>query len=80
VARSPQWVVLPKTKRLPFEPGAPAGWADGGVGWGADQVTLAFSHKTIPLRMTGVAVRQRGQWRLVQVHLSAAVTDEAPPR
>ena len=62
---------------LPFEPGAPAGSADGDVGWFADQVTLAFPHNTIPLRMTGVAVRQRGQWRPVQVHLSAAVTDEA---
>ncbi len=62
---------------LPFEPGAPAGWADGDVGWFADQVKLAFPHKTIPLRMTGVAVRQSGRWRLVQVHLSAAVTDEA---
>jgi SnoaL-like domain len=40
-------------------------------------VRLAFPHKVIPLRMTGVAVRQRGQWRLAQVHLSAAVTAEA---
>ncbi len=62
---------------LPFEPGAPAGWADGDVGWFADQVTLVFPQKAIPLRMTGVAVRQEGRWRLVQVHLSAAVTDEA---
>lgn len=62
---------------LPFEPAAPVGWADGDVGWFADQVRLAFPDKMIPLRMTGVAVRQRGQWRLVQVHLSASVTDEA---
>lgn len=62
---------------LPLEPGAPAGWADGDVGWFADQVTLAFPDKASPLRMTGVAVRERGQWRLVQVHLSAAITDEA---
>jgi SnoaL-like domain len=27
--------------------------------------------------MTGILVRQHGQWRLVQVHLSAAVSDEA---
>jgi len=40
-------------------------------------VRLAFPGKMIPLRMTGVAVRQRGLWRLVQVHLSASVTDEA---
>lgn len=33
--------------------------------------------KAIPLRMTGVAVREEGRWRLVQVRLSAAVTGEA---
>lgn len=43
----------------------------------ADQVTLVFPAKTIPLRMTGVAVRQDGTWRLVQLHVSAAVSDEA---
>jgi ketosteroid isomerase-like protein len=53
---------------LPFEPAAPAGWADGDVGWFAGQVRLALPDKVIPLRMTGVAVRQEGRWRLVQVH------------
>jgi ketosteroid isomerase-like protein len=62
---------------LPFEPGAPAGWADGDVGWFAGQVTLAFPQNAISLRMTGVAVREEGRWRLVQVRLSAAVTGEA---
>ena len=62
---------------LPFEPGAPKGWAHGDVGWFADRVTLALPGGVVPLRMTGVAIRQRGQWHLVQVHLSAAVTDEA---
>jgi hypothetical protein len=40
-------------------------------------VTLVFPAKTIPLRMTGVAIRQDGTWRLVQLHVSAAVSDEA---
>ena len=53
------------------------GWAAGDTGWFADQVTLVFPAKTIPLRMTGVAVRQDGTWRLVQLHVSAAVSDEA---
>jgi hypothetical protein len=40
------------------------------------QVTLVFPAKTIPLRMTGVAIRQDSTWRLVQLHVSAAVPDE----
>jgi hypothetical protein len=39
-------------------------------------VTLVFPTKTIPLRMTGVAVRQDVTWLLVQLHVSAAVSDE----
>ena len=61
---------------IPFEPGSPVGWAAGDTGWFADQVTIAFPARTIPLRMTGVAVRQHGTWRLVQLHVSAAVSDE----
>jgi hypothetical protein len=61
---------------IPFEPGSPEGWAAGDTGWFADRVTIAFPGRTIPLRMTGVAIRQDGIWRLVQLHVSAAVSDE----
>ena len=61
---------------IPFEPGSPVGWAAGDTGWFADRVTIEFPAKTIPLRMTGVAVRQDGTWKLVQLHVSAAVSDE----
>jgi hypothetical protein len=61
---------------IPFEPGSPVGWSAGEVGWFADQVTIVFPATTIPLRMTGVAIRQEGTWRLVQLHVSAAVADE----
>jgi hypothetical protein len=61
---------------IPFEPGSPTGWAAGDTGWFADQVTLVFPAKTIPLRMTGVAIRQNGTWLLVQLHVSAAVSDD----
>jgi hypothetical protein len=61
---------------IPFEPGAPVGWAAGDAGWFADEVSIVFPAKTIPLRMTGVALRQDGTWRLVQLHVSAAVSDE----
>ena len=46
------------------------------VAWFADQVTAAFAQALIPLRNTGVAVRDGDRWRLVQVQLSAAVPDE----
>jgi SnoaL-like domain len=61
---------------IPFEPGSPVGWALGDAGWFADQVTIGFPAQVIPLRMTGVAVRQDGTWKLVQLHVSAAVSDE----
>jgi ketosteroid isomerase-like protein len=61
---------------IPFEPGSPVGWAFGDTGWFADQVTIGFPAQVIPLRMTGVAVRQDGTWKLVQLHVSAAVSDE----
>ena len=48
--------------------GSPTGWAAGDTGWFADQVTVVFPAKTIPLRMTGVALWQDGMWRLVQLH------------
>jgi len=61
---------------IPFEPGSLTGWAAGEVGWFAGHMTIVFPATTIPLRMTGVAVRQDGAWRLVQLHVSAAVSDE----
>jgi ketosteroid isomerase-like protein len=61
---------------IPFEPDSPVGWAAGETGWFAGQVRIVFPATTIPLRMTGVAVRQDGTWRLVQLHVSAAVSDE----
>ena len=61
---------------IPFEPGALTGWAAGEAGWFAGEVTIVFPATTIPLRMTGVAVRSHGTWRLVQLHVSAAVSDD----
>jgi len=62
---------------IPFEPGAPQAWAQGSVAWFADQITAAFPEALIPMRLTGVAVRDGGRWLVVQFHLSAAVSDEA---
>ena len=51
-------------------------WAAGEAGWFTGQAAIAFPARTIPLRMTSVAVRQDGTWRLVQLHVSAAIPDE----
>jgi len=61
---------------LPFEPGSPEAWVEGTVAWVADRVILKFPQVTIPLRLTAVAKRDGDQWHFVQLHLSAAVTDE----
>ena len=75
-ARSRVGQSLATSGGIPFEPGSPVGWAFGDTGWFADQVTIDFPGISVPLRMTGVAVRQGGRWQLVQLHVSAAVSDE----
>ena len=67
---------LGEHRGIPFEPGSPTGWAAGDTGWFANRVTLVVPAKTIPLRVTGVPIRQDSTWRLVQLHVSAAVSDE----
>ena len=61
---------------LSFEPGHPEAWANGPVAWVADRVTVRFPQATIPVRLTGVAVRTGEQWQFVQLHLSVAVPDQ----
>jgi len=61
---------------IPFEPGEPQAWAEGSVAWFGDQITAAFPDARIPMRLTGVAVRDGGRWLFVQLHLSGAVSDQ----
>jgi hypothetical protein len=50
-------------------------WSEGACGWFAGQVSAVFPSINVPLRLTGVAVSIDGGWQIVQLHLSAAVTD-----
>ena len=50
--------------------------ADYDVAWFEDSVSAVFPDQVIPLRLTGVAVVIDGVWKIVQLHMSAAVTDE----
>lgn len=62
---------------LRFEAGARlAGWADGGVGWAADQPDLVFPDgSVVPVRATAVFRQEGGGWRLVNLHVSFGVPD-----
>jgi hypothetical protein len=63
--------------QLAFEVGSPEGYAEGDVGWVADQLTLRMPDgNAMPLRFTGVVHREDGDWRFVQGHLSIGVSNE----
>ena len=47
----------PRPRAVPEPSPEPAAWAQVPVAWFADQVTAAFAQALIPLRNTGVAVR-----------------------
>src|SRR6266487_1566224 len=63
---------------IPFEPGSPTGWAAGDTGWFADQVTLVFPAKTIPLRITAAVPVLAGEG--VPVDLAPGEPGEAGSR
>jgi hypothetical protein len=60
-----------------LEPGPnPVGYANGDVGWFADQPTWIFADGTrAQMRMSAVLQREAVGWRVVHVHMSVAVPD-----
>jgi hypothetical protein len=55
----------------------PIGYANGDVGWFADQPTWLFADGTsVEMRMTAVLQREPTGWRIVNVHMSVAVPDD----
>jgi ketosteroid isomerase-like protein len=55
----------------------PLGLASGDVGWFADHPALRLADGTeIPMRLTGVVLREGSAWRIVQGHLSIGVSNE----
>jgi hypothetical protein len=61
-----------------LEPGPnPVGFANGDVGWFADQPTWLFADGTrAEMRLTAVLQREPVGWRIVNVHMSVAVPDD----
>jgi hypothetical protein len=60
-----------------LEPGPnPTGYANGDVGWFADQPSWLFADGTrAEMRLSAVLQREAVGWRIVHVHMSVAVPD-----
>ena len=55
----------------------PIGYANGDVGWFADQPTWLFADGSrAEMRLTAVLQREAAGWRIVNVHMSVAVPDD----
>jgi len=55
---------------------SPVGYANGDVGWFADQPTWHFADGTsAEMRMSAVLQHEEAGWRIVHAHLSVAVPD-----
>ena len=62
---------------IPLEAGDPQAFVEGNVGWVADQGKFKLPDgKEIPLRLTGVFLKENGDWKLVQMHASIGVPNE----
>ena len=68
---------LEATGGFPLEAGDPEGYASGDVGWFATRFSFTFpGMPEIPTRLTGVVVREDGDWRAAQLHVSIGVSNE----
>ena len=54
----------------------PQAWAEGTIGWAADEPIMEFDQVRIVTRLLAVFRRESGAWRLVAAHFSAGVPDE----
>lgn len=79
-----EWWDTPATSKAAFQEqldstggfdiaaGGPIGYAEGAIGWAADQPMMTIGDQSVPMRMTAVLHRVDGDWRIVQGHLSVA--------
>jgi ketosteroid isomerase-like protein len=80
-----EWVTERDRMRSGFETegvtletgGSATGYAEGSMGWVADEPTFGFPDGTrMKCRLTAVLRDEAGAWRLVHMHVSVAVPDE----
>ena len=58
-------------------PGDPVAYAEGTVGWAADQSRFQLPDGTeVPCRVTWVFHKENGEWKIVQLHVSIGVPNE----
>ncbi len=62
---------------MPLVAGGPEAYVEGTVGWAADRPMLELGGGVVPVRLTAVFHREDDEWRLVQVHGSLGVPNEA---
>lgn len=68
---------IAETPGIRFEAGERlSAWEEGDVGWAADQAQVVLpDESSVPVRMTAVFRRERGDWRIVNLHVSFGVPD-----
>lgn len=55
----------------------PRGYAEGAVGFASDTPTAVGTEGWIPTRITAVVHQEESEWKIVHVHVSVGVPDEA---
>ncbi len=72
------WILqIQESGGFSFEPSRPTAYCIGNVGWVADEPLLTLGNGVeVRVRLTAVLVIERGHWRIVQLHLSLAQTNE----
>jgi len=65
-------------KGIPLNAGEIEAYREGSVGWVLDQPSFGLPDTTqSPIRLTAVFHQEEGQWKLVQLHASVGVANEA---
>lgn len=67
---------MEETGGLPFEWDEIEAWEEGTVGWAAMRLTLKGPEESFPCRATAVFHLEKGEWKMVQFHLSACHSNE----
>ena len=72
------WIVQTReVGGLTIQPGRPAAYCIGNVGWVADEPLVTFGNGVeLRVRLTAVLVIERGHWRIAHWHASIAQTNE----
>ena len=61
---------------FPLKASDPVAYEEGDIGWFADNGTMQGPDGEARFRVTGVAHRENGEWKLVQMHGSFPVSNE----